>query len=381
MSYSGDMKMSDYYDLLGVPKNASAEEIKKAYKKKALLYHPDRNKGDKEAEEKFKKVNHAYEVLSDSEKRQIYDQFGEDGLKGRAFQDGGGGYASYEEVFEKFSDVFSDFFGGRPGGRYGRNAPMQGSDLLTRLTISFEESFNGAKKDVTITRSSTCSECSGSGAEKGSSKKTCTTCNGQGQVRVSQGYFSLAQTCPTCRGEGTLIEKPCKKCSGTGFVRENKTVSITIPAGIASGMKMRVAREGNSGVNGGPRGDVYVEINVKPHSLFEREGDDIYIELPISYSQAVLGDKVSVPTMLGNVEMKIPPGTQSGTRMRLKEKGFVSLSNRMRGSQYVVLKLEVPKNISEKHKEVVEQLKPFEEDHKERPTLKDYIDKVKNLFK
>ena len=269
--------MADYYDLLGVPKNASAEEIKKAYKRKALKYHPDRNKGDKQAEDMFKKVSQAYEVLSDSEKRQLYDQFGEDGLKQNPFEGrGGAGYADYSDIFDKFGDVFGDFFGGRSGGSR-RNAPTQGSDLLIRITINFEESFKGVKKDVSITRSSTCSECSGSGAEKGSTRKTCATCRGTGQVRISQGFFSLAQTCPTCHGEGTVIEKPCRKCSGTGFVKENKTVSITIPAGIASGMKMRVSREGNSGLNGGPRGDVYVEILVKKHPLFERENTNIPI--------------------------------------------------------------------------------------------------------
>ncbi len=373
--------MADYYDLLGVSKSASGDEIKRAYKKKALKYHPDRNKGDKQAEDMFKKVSHAYEVLSDPEKRQLYDQFGEDGLKGNSFQNrGGSGFYSYAEAFEKFGDVFSDFFGGRSGGRY-KDAPMQGSDLLTRVSISFEDSFNGVKKDVNVTRSATCSECSGSGAEKGSPKKTCATCRGAGQVRVSHGVFSLAQTCPTCHGEGEMIEKPCKKCSGTGFVKETKTLSVNIPGGIASGMKMRVAHEGNSGQNGGPRGDLYVEISVKSHPLFERDGDDIYIEVPISYSQAVLGDKIEVPTMTGKVEMKIPPGTQPGTRMRLKEKGFPSVSSPVKGSLFVVLRLEVPKNISEDHKKVIQQLKPYEEDHKERPTLKDYIDKVKNLFK
>ncbi len=379
MSFSGDTDMADYYDLLGVSKSASADEIKKAYKKLALKYHPDRNKGDKGAEDKFKKVNQAYEVLSDPEKRQIYDQFGEDGLKGNPFQGKGANFSDFGDMFHNFGDIFGDFFGGGPGRR--RNSPMQGSDLLTRITISFEESYNGAEKDITIARSTTCSSCSGSGAEKGSSKKTCNTCNGAGQVRISQGFFSLAQTCPTCHGEGNVVEKPCKKCSGTGFVKEDRNIAINIPPGIASGMKMKVSREGNSGMNGGPRGDIYVEIRVKKHPLFEREGDDIYIEMPISYSQAVLGDKVSVPTMKGKVEMKIPPGTQPGTKMRLKDKGFASLSNRMRGFQYVVLKLEVPRNISENHKKAVEQLKPFEKDHKERPTFKDYLDKVKNLFK
>ncbi|HNW16029.1 MAG TPA: molecular chaperone DnaJ [bacterium] len=373
--------MADFYELLGVSRNASNEEIKKAYKKQALKHHPDRNKGDKGAEEKFKKINEAYEVLSDPEKRQMYDQFGEDGLKANPFQGQNGGYRDFSDVFDNLGDMFGDIFGGR-GSRRGRKVPTQGSDLLVHLTISFEESFTGTKKDISFTRSSTCQVCLGTGAEHGSSRKTCPTCNGAGQVRVSHGIFSLAQTCPTCRGEGTIIEKPCSHCRGTGFVKEDKKISLNVPPGISSGMKMRVAGEANSGTNGGPRGDVYVEIRVKDHSLFEREGDDIYVEIPISYSQAVLGDRIEVPTMTGPVEMKIPAGTQPGTKMRLKDKGFPSLQRGGGiGSLYVILTLEVPKNISEKHREHILKLKEYEADHKERPSFKDYLDKAKNLFK
>ncbi|HNW83235.1 MAG TPA: molecular chaperone DnaJ [bacterium] len=378
--------MADYYELLGVPRNATAEEIKKAYKKMALKHHPDRNKGDKAAEEKFKKINAAYEALSDPEKKQMYDQFGEDGLKanpyaGQGQGQGAGGFRDMNDIFENFGDVFGDIFGGGRGGRRGRKMATQGSDLLTHITISFAESYSGVKKDISFTRSSTCHVCSGSGAEAGSSKKTCPTCQGAGQVRVSQGFFSLAQTCPTCHGEGQITEKPCNNCRGTGFVKEEQKVSINIPGGISSGMKMRVSGEGNSGMNGGPRGDVYVEIKVKDHNLFERDGDDIYIEVPISYSQAVLGDKIEVPTMEGTVEMKIPAGTQPGTNMRLKDRGFPVLQRHGRGAQFVILKLEVPKNISEKHRDHIIKLKEYEADHKERPSLKDYLDKVKNLFK
>jgi len=372
--------MADFYELLGVSRNATSEEIKKAYKKQALKCHPDRNKGDKSAEEKFKKINEAYEVLSDPEKRQMYDQFGEDGLKGNPFAGNGGGSRDYNDMFDNFSEMFGDIFGGR-GSRRGRNAPRQGSDMLIHLTISFEESYTGIKKDINFARSSSCQVCLGSGAEPGSSKKTCPTCNGAGQVKVSHGIFSLAQVCPTCKGEGQIIEKECSHCRGTGFVREEKKITLNVPAGISSGMKMRVAGEGNSGTNGGPRGDVYVEIRVKEHKLFLRDGDDIYVEIPISYSQAVLGDKIDVPTMTGTVEMKIPAGTQPGTKMRLKEKGFPSLQRHLRGSQFVILSLEVPRNISEKHREHITKLKEYEADDRERPTFKDYIDKVKNLFK
>ncbi|MGI6395331.1 MAG: molecular chaperone DnaJ [bacterium] len=373
--------MGDFYEILGVSKNSSAEEIKKAYKKLAVKYHPDKNKGDKSAEEKFKKINQAYEVLSDPEKRQMYDQFGEDGLKANPFQGHtGGGFRDFSDVFENFGDMFGDMFGGR-SSRRGRKVPTQGDDLLLYLTISFEESFHGVKKDIKFVRSSTCQTCLGSGAEHGSSKKTCPSCNGAGQIRTSQGFFSLAQTCPTCRGEGEIIEKPCSNCRGTGFVREDKKISLNVPAGISSGMKVRVAGEASSGTNGGPRGDAYVEIKVKPHSLFQRVGDDIYVEVPISYSQAVLGDKIDVPTMTGPVEMKVPAGTQPDTKMRLKDKGFPSLQRGGQGSMYAILKLEVPKNISEKHREHIVLLKEFEKNHKERPFFRNYINKIKDLFK
>lgn len=373
--------MADFYELLGVSKSASAEEIKKAYKKQALKHHPDRNRGDKSAEEKFKKINEAYEVLSDPEKRQMYDQFGEDGLKSNPFQGQNGGFRDFSDVFDNFGDMFGDIFGGGRGSRRGRRAPVQGSDLLIHLTISFEESFKSVKKDINFSRSTVCQVCSGSGAESGSSRKTCPTCNGAGQVKVSHGFFSLAQACPTCHGEGNIVEKPCSSCRGTGFVKEEKKVSLNVPAGISSGMKIRVAQEANSGSNGGPRGDVYVEVKVKDHSLFEREEDDIYVEIPISYSQAVLGDKIEVPTMEGTVEMKIPAGTQPGTKLRLKDKGFPSIQRHQRGSQFVILSLEVPKNISDKHRDHIIKLKEYEADHKERPSLKDYLEKVKNLFK
>lgn len=372
--------MADYYEALGVSKNATPEELKKAYKKKAIKYHPDKNKGDKSSEEMFKKINEAYEILSDPEKKQIYDQFGEDGLKGHGgFGGQSGQYRDFSDVYSNFGDIFGDIFGG--GRSRGRNAPRQGADILVRLNVSFKEAYEGAKKEITFLRSSSCHVCNGSGAEKGSSKKTCPTCHGAGQIKMSQGMFSVSQLCPTCRGEGSIIEKPCKHCRGTGFEKETKKVKLNVPQGISSGMKIRVAGEGNSGENSGPRGDLYVEIAVSSHSLFERERDDIYIEIPISYSQAVLGDKIEVPTMAGSVKMKIPAGTQSGTRMRLKDKGFNSLSYHRRGAQYVILNIEVPKNISDGHKKLVEQLREHENDHKERPTLKVYLDKVKNLFR
>lgn len=375
----------DYYELLGVAKTAAPEEIKKAYKKMAMKYHPDRNPGDKDAEEKFKKINEAYEVLSNPEKRQVYDQYGEDGLKGGAGMDG----ADFSEMFKNagfgggfsnLGDIFDNMFGGGGGRRHARNMPQQGTDMVSKIAITFKESYTGVSKEISFNRSSTCQFCNGTGAEAGSSRKTCPTCKGAGQVRSGNGFFSISQTCPTCRGEGTIIEKPCTHCRGTGFLKETKKVEVKVPAGIADGMQIRVAGEGNAGLNGGPRGDVYVDVRVKEDELFMREGNDIFVEIPITYSQAALGDKIEVPTMDGPVDMTLPAGTQPNTKMRLKDKGFPDVHGRGKGALYVIFKLEVPKNLSDAHKEAIMKLKEFEKEIKERPTLKDYLEKIKKWF-
>jgi len=376
--------LADYYNTLGVNKGASGDDIKRAYRKLAVKYHPDRNAGNKEAEEKFKEINNAYEVLSNPEKRNVYDQYGEDGLKGNPFAGGGSSYGGgfdFGDVFGDFGDIFGEFFGGSGGrGRRTRNTAQQGSDILVNVKVDFKDAYDGIEKDIKLSRSSNCQHCGGTGAEKGSSKKTCPTCNGNGQVKVSQGFFSIAQTCPTCRGGGTIIERPCKPCKGTGYVREEKTINVNIPAGIDNGQKIRVTGEGNSGKNGGPRGDVYLSIKVKDHELFVREHNDIYMELPISYSQAVLGSKVDIPTMGGKVEVKIPSGSQPGMKLRLRHKGFPEIGGRNLGDQYIILKLEVPKNISSKHKQKIEDLREFESEMKERPFFKEFMSKVKNIF-
>ncbi|MBO7127609.1 molecular chaperone DnaJ [bacterium] len=377
----------DYYEILGVSRTASPEEIKKAFKKMAMKYHPDRNPGDKEAEEKFKRVNEANEVLSDPEKRQIYDQYGEDGLKGgfgagadgvdlsEMFKNagfGGGG------AFDNLGDMFDNIFGG--GRRRGRNMPQQGTDLVSKIVVTFKESYTGVSKEVSFNRSSACHFCNGTGAEAGSSRKACPTCKGSGQLRSGNGFFSISQPCPTCHGEGTIIEKPCTHCHGTGFLKESKKLEVKVPAGIADGMQIRVAGEGNEGLNGGPRGDFYVEVRVKGDDLFVREGNDILVEIPITYSQAALGDKIEVPTMDGPVDMTLPAGTQPNTKMRLKDKGFPDVHGRGRGVLYVIFKLEVPRNLSDAHKEAIMKLKEFEKEIKERPTLKDYLEKIKKWF-
>jgi molecular chaperone DnaJ len=378
----------DYYEILGVSRTASPEEIKKAFKKMAMKYHPDRNPGDKEAEEKFKRVNEANEVLSDPEKRQIYDQYGEDGLKG-GFGGAGADGVDLSEMFknagfggggafDNLGDMFDNIFGG--GRRRGRNMPQQGTDLVSKIVVTFKESYTGVSKEVSFNRSSACHFCNGTGAEAGSSRKACPTCKGSGQLRSGNGFFSISQPCPTCHGEGTIIEKPCTHCHGTGFLKESKKLEVKVPAGIADGMQIRVAGEGNAGLNGGPRGDFYVEVRVKNDDLFVREGNDILVEIPITYSQAALGDKIEVPTMDGPVDMTLPAGTQPNTKMRLKDKGFPDVHGRGRGVLYVIFKLEVPRNLSDAHKEAIMKLKEFEKEIKERPTLKDYLEKIKKWF-
>ncbi|HNT27020.1 MAG TPA: molecular chaperone DnaJ [bacterium] len=380
--------MADLYGILGVRRDATLDEIKKAYRQLAIKYHPDRNKGDKAAEEKFKEINQAYEVLSDAEKRKMYDQFGEDGIKGSPFSAGAGGF-DFSDLFSGnfgggnagggLGDIFDEFFGGG-ARRRGRTAARQGSDLLVTVTLSFDEAYLGTRRDVKVARSGRCAKCAGSGAEPGASRKTCPTCQGRGEVRVSHGFFQMAQTCPSCQGQGSIIEKPCKACQGTGYVREERELSVSIPAGIDTGQKIRMASEGNAGANGGPRGDVYLNVQVKDHPLFHRDGNDIYLELPVSYAQLTLGDTVEVPTMEGKVDLKVPSGTQPDTKMRLREKGFPAVQGRGRGNQFVVLRLEVPRNISSKHRKIVEELKGFDGELKERPFLKDFAEKVKRTF-
>ena len=377
----------DYYEVLGVDKSADDATIKAAYRKLAKKYHPDMNPGDKDAEAKFKEASEAYGVLSDPEKRQIYDQYGEDGLKGgfgagadgvdlsEMFKNagfGGGG------AFDNLGDMFDNIFGG--GRRRGRNMPQQGTDLVSKIVVTFKESYTGVSKEVSFNRSSACHFCNGTGAEAGSSRKACPTCKGSGQLRSGNGFFSISQPCPTCHGEGTIIEKPCTHCHGTGFLKESKKLEVKVPAGIADGMQIRVAGEGNAGLNGGPRGDFYVEVRVTNDDLFVREGNDILVEIPITYSQAALGDKIEVPTMDGPVDMTLPAGTQPNTKMRLKDKGFPDVHGRGRGVLYVIFKLEVPRNLSDAHKEAIMKLKEFEKEIKERPTLKDYLEKIKKWF-
>ena len=377
----------DYYDVLGVDKSADATAIKKAYRKLAMKYHPDKNPGDKEAEEKFKEINEAYEVLSDETKRRNDDQFGHEGVNGQGFGGAGGfggqGFGGFDDIF---GDIFGDMFGGgfSGGSRQRRRGPERGADIKQRVNISFEEAAFGKKVQVKINRSEECDQCHGSGAKPGTSKKTCPTCHGSGQVQSVQrtpfGNIASTRTCSTCNGEGEVIDSPCSKCHGKGSIRKTKTIEVDIPAGIDNGQMIKLGGQGELGTRGGPRGDLYIEVNVQSHPLFTRDGYDVYLEMPITFAQATLGDKIQVPTLDGKVEYEVPEGTQTGTVFRLKGKGIPKLKSNVRGDQYVKVTVEIPKKLNEKQKELVREFAKEcgQEVHQRQKTLSDKID---NFFK
>ncbi len=353
----------DYYEVLGVEKSASASEIKKAYYKLAKKYHPDVNPGDSEAEKKFKEINEAYAILSDEDKKAKYDQYGH-----AAFENGGagGGYGAGFEGFD-FGDIFSSFFGGGGSGFGGfggggnrRNAPVRGDDIYVRITISFEEAVRGCKKDVTFGRVQKCADCSSSGAKKGTTAETCKKCGGSGQIRVQQrtmfGMMQSMQTCDECRGSGKIIKDPCTNCRGTGYVKISKTFSVTIPAGIDNGQNMSISGMGNEGRNGGPAGDLIISVNVKPHAVFERDGSDIYCEVPINYWEAVLGAEIEIPTLDGKEKFTVPEGTQTNTTFTLRGKGVTRVNSTYRGNLYITVNVDVPKNPNAKQRELLEEL-------------------------
>lgn len=379
----------DYYEVLGVQKGASDDEIKKAFKKMARKYHPDLHPDDKACEEKFKELNKAYEVLSDPEKRQRYDQFGPAGVDpnygggGGGFTGGFGGFGGFDDL----GDIFGSFFGGGSASRRSSaNAPRRGRDIDINVNISFMEACTGKKHDININRMEKCPDCNGTGAANGSQPETCSECHGTGQVKVTQrtpfGMISSARTCQKCGGKGTVISNPCQKCGGTSRVRTSKTININIPAGIDDGMTLRVSGQGDSGLNGGPSGDVNVVITVRPHPLFTRSGSDIHCEIPITYTQAVLGDELTVPTIDGNVKYKIPEGTQTGSVFRLKGKGVKKLRGSGRGDQYVKVNIEVPKNLTKKQKDLLNDYSKAMEETSENhyQKRKGFFDTLKDLF-
>ena len=353
----------DYYEVLGISKSASDDEIKKAYRSLAKKYHPDMNPGDTEAEVKFKEVNEAYAVLSDSEKRAKYDQFGHAAFDPAS---GGGGYGSYGGFGGvDFEDIFSSFFGGGMGdfggGRSRQNAPIEGDDVVTRVEIDFEESVFGVKKEVNFARIESCGECGGSGAKKGTKPDTCSTCHGSGRVTVQQqtmfGYMQTQRPCSACRGSGKIIKDPCPECNGKGRIKINKRLEVNIPAGIDNGQNIVLRGQGSAGVNGGASGDLIIEVRVKNHKIFDREGNNLYCEVPISFTEAALGAEIEVPLLGGQTEkVKIPEGTQSGSTFSIRGKGVPDINTKRKGDVIITTVVETPKNLSAKQKELLREL-------------------------
>lgn len=349
----------DYYELLGVSKTASAEELKKAYRKLAMQYHPDKNPGDKEAEAKFKTVSEAYDVLKDEQKRAAYDRYGHQAFEGMGAGNAGGGAAGFD-FGSSFADIFDDLFGGMGGGQQQRRGqqqgPARGSDLRYDQEITLEDAFRGKQQSIKITTSVACEPCHGSGAEKGSKPVECPTCAGSGRIRASQGFFTIERTCHACAGSGKVIKDPCRGCAGTGRVRKEKNLSVNIPAGVEDGTRIRVAGEGEVGARGGPAGDLYIFIAVKKHKLFERDSADIYFRVPIKMTIAALGGAVEVPTLSGGkVKVTIPEGTQSGHQFRLKGKGMPVLRSGHHGDMYIHTVVETPVKLTKKQKELLKQ--------------------------
>lgn len=347
----------DYYEVLGLSKGASEDEIKKAFRKMAMKYHPDRNPGDKEAEEKFKEINEAYAVLSDPDKKDKYDRFGHAGVDPNSGFGGGGGFGGFggfEDIFDMFGGAFSGFGG---GGRSRRNGPQKGSDLQKTVTIDFEEAAFGTKKEIRINKYVKCKTCDGTGAQPGTSKKKCPKCGGTGEVRTAQrtplGTFQSVSACPDCNGTGEINETPCKDCGGTGRIRDNVTIAVNIPAGVDNDSVIPIRGQGEPGINGGPDGDLYIVINVRPHEIFERRGQDLWLEIPITFDQAALGDEIVVPTLEGKVSYKVPAGTQPDTVFRLKGKGIKNVRNSRKGDLYVKVSLEVPTKLNSKQKKAI----------------------------
>ncbi len=372
------MSKRDYYEVLGVNRDASADEIKKAYRKLAMKHHPDRNPDNKAAEEKFKELSEAYEVLSDADKKAAYDRYGHAGVD--PSMGARGGQQGFDGFADAFSDIFGDIFGGRAGG--GRSNVYRGADLRYNLEISLEEAARGSEKTIRIPTVEECGTCHGTGAKPGTQPQTCTTCNGAGQVRVQQGFFSIQQTCPKCHGTGRVIPDPCTTCRGAGRVKGHKTLEVKIPAGIDEGMRLRHAGHGEPGVNGGPSGDLYVEIHIRQHPVFQRDGDDLHCEMPISFTTAALGGEIEIPTLDGMARLKIPPETQSGRAFRLRGKGIRNVRSHAQGDLMCHVVVETPVRLTERQKELLREFEEVSSGDVDRhnPKAKSWMDKVKDFF-
>ncbi len=372
------MDKRDYYEVLNVSRNASDSEIKKAYRRAAQKYHPDRNQGDADSETKFKEAKEAYEVLCDSRKRAAYDQFGHAGVDPSMGAGGGAAGANFSDIF---GDVFGDIFGGGRG-RSGGSRVYRGSDLRYNLDLSLEDAVQGTTVKIRIPTAVSCTECGGSGAKKGSTPISCTTCAGQGQVRMQQGFFSVQQTCPHCHGKGTLIKDPCSVCHGHGRVKEQKTLSVKVPAGVDTGDRIRLGGEGEAGENGGPPGDLYVQVNVQEHPIFTREDKDLFCEVPISFVSAALGGELEVPTLDGRVSLKIPPETQTGKLFRMRGKGVKPVRGGSVGDLLCRVKVETPVKLNRKQQEI---LREFEQElgvghHRHNPQATSWLAGVRKFF-
>ena len=377
--------MADYYEILEITREATDQEIKKSYRRLAVKYHPDKNPGNAEAEEKFKQISQAYSVLSDPQKRQMYDQYGEE-----AFTHGGGGGGGGFDPFDLFREafggggggggIFDSFFG---GGRRDPNAPADGSDLRYDLEIEFEEAVFGSDRKIEFSRLAECSDCHGSGCEDGTSKKSCPRCHGRGQVSMSQGFFSISQECPSCHGAGQIAEKPCKKCRGQGLQQVKRTVTLHIPPGVDTGTRIRVSGEGEPGVRGGSNDDLYVIMHVREHNIFKRNGSTVFCEVPIDFTTAALGGEIEIPTVTGKASLKIPAGTQTGDKFLVRGKGMPSLRGGGRGDQQIQVFVEVPRNLSADQKEALrnfDKLLNGTDQKGKKPLQESFFEKAKKFF-
>jgi molecular chaperone DnaJ len=369
----------DFYEVLGVNRDVNDADLKKAYRKLAMKFHPDRNPGNADAEEHFKEVQHAYEILSDAQKRAAYDQYGHAGVD--PSMGAGPGAQGFDGFADAFSDIFGDIFGGG-GGRGGRSNVYRGADLRYNLEISLEEAARGADKTIRIPTQENCEACGGSGAKPGTQAKPCPTCGGAGQVRIQQGFFSIQQTCPKCHGSGTYIPEPCTSCHGAGRVKKQKTLEVKIPAGIDDGMRLRHGGHGEPGINGGPAGDLYVEIHIRKHSVFQRDGDDLHCEMPINFVTAALGGEIEIPTLDGMARIKIPPETQTGKVFRLRSKGIKNVRSQVQGDLMCHVLVETPVKLTDRQKELLEEFNTIAMENADRqnPKAKSWMDKVKDFF-
>ncbi len=372
-------KKRDYYEVLGVNRDASEEEIKKAYRKLAMKHHPDRNPDSRDGEEKFKEAKEAYEILSEPDKRRAYDAYGHAGVHPQMGGMGPGEAAGFGGFAEAFGDIFSDIFGGQ--GR-GRSSVFRGADLRYNLEVSLEQAARGTETKIRIPTMEACEACHGSGAKPGTQPKTCETCHGSGTVRLSQGFFSIQQTCPTCHGSGKVISDPCATCRGAGRLKKHKTLSVKIPVGVDEGDRIRLSGEGEAGVNSGPPGDLYVVIHLREHGVFQRDGDDLHCEMPISFTQAALGGEIDIPTLDGSAKVKVPPETQTGQVFRLRGKGIKGVRSSYPGDLLCAVVVETPVRLTDKQKEILRELEDInrKDSTRHNPRAKSFMEKVRTFF-